>query len=92
MHIVDHVMADFDTLSSLVERIFMSMNLRQDGTVLQFKLANNINLPHSVGDRLLLKIDEIHWQMLKGMLNTLSALLEELHLLITKSHIMEHDK
>ena len=60
----------------------MPVDLRQDGTVLQFQFADDVNLTHTVRNALLLKVDEVRRQVFEGVLDALRALLEQLHLLV----------
>jgi hypothetical protein len=92
VHIIDHMVAHLDTLSGLLQGILVLMDLGEDGAVLQFQLANDEHLSHSVGNAFLLKVEQAHWEVLKGMLDALGALFQHLHLLVAQGHIVKHHK
>ena len=90
MHIVNHVVAHFDSLSCLLKSILVLVNLGQDGAVLQLQLADDKHFPHAVGDAFLLQVQHASRQVLKGMLDALGAFLKHLHLLVAQGHVVEH--
>ena len=82
MHIIYHLMADFDTFSSLLESILVPVYLRQNSTILQLKFPDNKYLPHSIRNALLLEVEHAQRKLFKCMLYTLGAFLQHLHLLV----------
>ena len=82
LHVVDHLVAHFDSFSGLIESIFVPMDLRQDGAVLQLELTNNEYLPHAIRDALFLKVEHRYRQVLESMFNALSTLFKHLHFLV----------
>ena len=92
VHVIDHVVADLDTLSRLLQGVLVLMNLGQDGAVLQFQLPNNEHFSHSVRNAFLFQIEEAHGEVLEGMLDALGALFKHLHLLVAQGHIVEHNE
>lgn len=47
-HVVEELVADFDAFAGLQQRIFVSMDLRENCTILQLQLANYKYLSHPV--------------------------------------------
>lgn len=70
----------------------MSMDLRQNCTILQFKFTDNKHFPHSIRDAFFLQIEEIGGHVIKAVLYALGAFFKHLHFLIAEGHIMEHYK
>lgn len=58
MHIINHLMAHFDSFSSLIKSIFVSVNLRQNSTILQLELTDDENFSHSIWNTFFLQIDQ----------------------------------
>jgi hypothetical protein len=48
LHIIDHLVTDFDTFSGLIKCVLVSMDLGQDGAVLQLELADDEDFSHSI--------------------------------------------
>lgn len=69
----------------------MSVDLRQDRTVLHFQLTENREFLYSVRNRLLLQLKYFERQLLKCLFDARSAFLEHVHLLVTQRHVMKHD-
>lgn len=67
----------------------MSVNLREDGAVLKLELAEQLKLPHPVGDTLLLEVELISGYVLECLLDALRALLELLLFLVAEGHVMK---
>ena len=81
-----------DTFFGLLEGVFVSVNLGEDGAVLHLELAEHLELPHPVGDAPLLQVELVETYVLQRLLNARCALLQHLHLLIAKSHVMEENE
>ena len=58
MHIVNHLMTHFDSFSCLIQSIFVSVDLRQNGTILQLELSDDENFSHSIWNTFFFKIDQ----------------------------------
>ena len=54
IHIINHLVAHFHAFPRLIERILVAVDLGEDGAVLQLQFSNYEDLPHPVGNALLL--------------------------------------
>jgi len=68
------------------------VDLGKDGAVLHLELAEHLELPHPVGDAPLLQVELVEAHILQRLLNARRTLLQHLHLLIAKSHVVEEDE
>ena len=83
-------MAESDTLTSLLQCILVTMNLGENGTELHLQTRYDHQFSHPITDALLIEVDRVHRQLLKGLIYARCTLLEHLHLLVAESHIVEH--
>ena len=90
VHVVDHLVADFDSFSGLFEGVFVSVDLGENSAVLQFQLSNYVHFPHPVGNAFLFEVYQRYGQVLEGVFNALGAFLQQLHLLVAQSHVVKH--
>jgi len=75
VHVVDHLVAELDSFSGLFKSIFVSVDLTENGTVLQLEFPNDEYLSHSVADALFFKVEHAGGQVVEAVLDALGALL-----------------
>jgi hypothetical protein len=92
VHVINHLVTYFHSFPCLFKCVFVSVNLREDSTVLKLQFSNHEHFSHSVTNALLLEIQKCKRHVIKGMFNTLSTFFQQLHLLVTQSHVMEHNE
>ena len=91
-HVVNHLVAHSDSLLSLVQSVLVTMDLGQNGAVLQLELTDDEDLPHPIRDVLLLEVNHVDREVLERVLDALGALFQHLHLLVAERHVVEHDE
>ena len=85
-------MSDPYAFFRLIQCILMPVNLGQDGSILELKFANQLQLPHPVGDTSLIQTELISRHKLKSLFYTLGTFLQHLQLLIAECHVVKEDK
>ena len=58
VHVINHLVAHLDALACLLQRIFVSVDLRQDGTVLELELADYEDFSHPIRYALFFQVDQ----------------------------------
>ena len=85
-------MAKTNAFPCLLQRIFVPMNLGQDGTELHLKARDDDEFAHSITNGTFLKVEVVHAEVVEGLIYAAGTLLKHLHLLIAERHIVEHDE
>lgn len=70
----------------------MSVYLTQYSTVLHLEFADDSDFAHPVADAPILNIEQVHGNIIKGLLNALSAFIEHLHFLVAQGHVVEENE
>lgn len=90
--IVDEQVAQSDSLSRLLQSIFVAVDLRQYGTKLHLQPSDDDKLAHSIAYGAFLEVQVVHRQVVQRLVDARGALLQHLHLLVAQRHIVEHDE